>query len=270
MTDGKTPAPTGDALTAENRRLKRAVDELSMLNDLAREISASPDIDKIMRTLVKRSLGAVGGGQGVLTLVASSESNENGTLVRTRASSSDRQAFHVCDSLLGWMTMNKRVLTLNDPRADDRFRGVVWDESIKSLICVPLLVKSELIGVLTIYNKRSGEPFSDEDARLLSIVAAQSAQVVENARLLREEQALIRMREELRLAAQIQLDLLPKEAPALPGYGIAAALVRRPGQIVCLVRRPRVRMGAVPPGPAHGQGRGHGATRLYVAGRLAR
>ena len=220
MTDGSTTAPSSEAMAAENLRLRRAVEELSMLNDLAREISASPDIDKIMNVIVRRSLAAVHGRQGVLTLVARSANDEGGTLVRTRASSSEQQAFHVCDSLLGWMMTRKQVLTLNAPRTDGRFKGVHWDDSIQSLICAPLLVKSELVGVLTVYNKRSGQSFSEEDARLLSIVAAQSAQVVENARLLKEEQALLRMREELRLAAQIQLDLLPGEPPDLPGYGI--------------------------------------------------
>jgi len=56
---------------------------------------------------------------------------------------------------------------------------------------------------------------------LLSIIATQSAQVIENARLLKEEQALIRMQEELRLANDIQTNLLPATTPQIDGYDIA-------------------------------------------------
>jgi len=45
---------------------------------------------------------------------------------------------------------------------------------------------------------------------------------VENTRLLEEEKKLLVLREELRLASQIQQKLLPKSPPEIPGYDIAA------------------------------------------------
>jgi sigma-B regulation protein RsbU (phosphoserine phosphatase) len=93
-----------------------------------------------------------------------------------------------------------------------------------------MMIKSELMGVLTVYNKKDGKQFTDEDQRLLAIIAAQSAQVVENARLYESEQALLRMKEEVRLAARIQTDLLPSSAPVVEGYDIAGKSV--PAQVV--------------------------------------
>jgi sigma-B regulation protein RsbU (phosphoserine phosphatase) len=116
--------------------------------------------------------------------------------------------------------LNKKPLIINNPRADERFRGVPWDESIHSLIAVPMMVKSELRGVLTVYNKRDDLPFTEDDVRLLAIIAGQSGQVVENARLYEKEQALARMQEEIHLAARIQSELLPKSPPKVEGYEI--------------------------------------------------
>jgi sigma-B regulation protein RsbU (phosphoserine phosphatase) len=93
-----------------------------------------------------------------------------------------------------------------------------------------MMVKSSLQGVLTVYNKRDGGQFTEEDQRLLAIIAAQSAQVVENARLYEEEQALHRMKEEVRLASKIQIDLLPKTSPKIAGYDVAGKSV--PAQVV--------------------------------------
>jgi len=92
------------------------------------------------------------------------------------------------------------------------------------------MTKAELKGVLTVYNKKGAEHFTEDDQRLLAIIAAQSAQVVENARLYEAELDLQKMREEIRLASRIQTDLLPKEQPRIPGYDIAGKSV--PAEVV--------------------------------------
>jgi len=213
------------ALEEENRRLRRAVRELSVLNDLAREIGASLDSQHIMSTIITRSLRAVRAEQGVITLIDRHADDGMRTLVRTEAGPHGGQALHVEESLLGWMQLNKRPLLIGDPPADDRFPGVRWDETVRSILCVPLLMKSELTGALTVFNKKGTDGFNEDDQRILSIVASQSAQVVENARLHEEEESLRRMEEELRLASEIQLGLLPDTAPRVPGYDIAGASV---------------------------------------------
>jgi len=178
-----------------------------------------------MRTIVQRSLHAVQAEQGVITLVGSDPVSDTTTLIRTQLSTSEHPKFHLDRALLGWMYLNTKPLLVNDPQHDERFRGVHFDASIRSILCVPLVVKSALKGVLTAYNKKDQQGFTPEDERLLAIIAAQSAQVVENARLYEEERLYIKMKEELRLASRIQSDLLPKERPQIPGYDIAATTI---------------------------------------------
>ena len=218
------------SLQEENQRLKRAVEELSLINDLARAIGASLDPQEIMGTIVRRSLRAVNAEQGVMTLVDQAANDPMKTLVRATVSSAEHEQFHLNQTLLGWMHLNKKPLLMNSPQTDERFRGVKWDETIQSLLCVPMMIKSELKGVLTIYNKKEGKSFTEEDQRLLAIIAAQSAQVVENARLNEREIQLVKMQEEVRLASRIQADLLPKESPNIPGYEISGQSI--PAQMV--------------------------------------
>ena len=209
-----------NALQAENSRLKRAVEELSILNEMAREIGSSHDSKAIMDKVIGRSLRAVDAKQGVITLVDSA-SEDARTLVRAMVTSSLQKEYHAEQSLVGWMLQNREPLLLNKPAEDRRFRGVRWDDSIKSILCVPLIVRSTLIGVLTVYNKKEAGGFTEEDQRLLTIIAAQSAQVLENARLFEEEKELLLMQEDVRLASKIQMELLPRSAPKISGYDIA-------------------------------------------------
>lgn len=214
--------PSREELLDEIRKLRRAVSELSILNDLARDIGASIDSAKIMQRVINRSLRAVNAEQGSITLVGQDSTDPYKTFVRDMVSSSQHQPYHIDQALLGWMHLNKKILSITDPRNDTRFAGVHWDESVTALLCVPLLSKSRLIGILTVLNKRDGTSFNLEDERLLAIIASQSAQVIENARLYEEEQRYIQVQEELRLAKEIQLGLLPAEIPQIPNYDIAA------------------------------------------------
>jgi sigma-B regulation protein RsbU (phosphoserine phosphatase) len=191
--------PPLDALERENQQLRRAVEELSVLNELSIAISSSRGTEEVIQTIIRRSIKAVGAEQGVITMVGDDVSDPTKTLVRAMASSGDREAYSPDQNLLGWMYINRKPLVINQPRSDSRFQGVKWSESVRSLVSVPMQVHSRLIGILTLYNKKRGGEFSTGDQRLLSILAGQSAQVVETARLYEEEKKLATVQQELRI-----------------------------------------------------------------------
>ncbi|MDX1429490.1 MAG: SpoIIE family protein phosphatase, partial [Rhodothermales bacterium] len=211
-------------LQLENQRLRRAVEELSILNDLATAIGGTNDATEIMEIIVKRSLKTVHAEQGVITLINEEHNRDPlSTFVRSMSSSSEHHAIHPDESILGWIMTYQRPLVVNDPANDPRFQGTRFDETVRSIICVPMVARSRLVGTLTIYNKKDAGGFTEADQRLVSILAAQSAQVLENARLHEEESALQQIQEELKLASQIQSKLLPQTMPQLAGYDVAGA-----------------------------------------------
>ena len=219
-----------DLIEEEMRRLRRSVEELSILNDLAHAIGGLMDPQEVMKVIIHRSVHAIQAEQGVITMVDEESGDPMRTLVRTMVNKSVRNPYHFNNALLGWMQLHRVPIQLNTPREDPRFQGVPWDDSIRSLLCVPLMVKGEVRGVLTVYNKKTAGGFTMDDQRLLSIIAAQSAQVIENARLYESERALLRMKEEVRLAARIQADFLPQVLPSVPGYEVAGRTI--PAQVV--------------------------------------
>ena len=210
-------------LEEENKRLRGAVDELAILNDLALAIGGSLNSEKIMRSIIGKSIRALGAEQGDITLIGEDQANPTQTLVRSMITTSEHSPLHLNQNLLGWMQINKKPLLINEPENDSRFRSVEWDNSIRCLLSAPLMARSKLIGILTIYNKRAEgvAGFSESDQRLLSIISAQSAQVVENARFYEEEQAYLFMRKELELASSIQKKMLPMAPPQIEGYSVA-------------------------------------------------
>ncbi|MCK4836932.1 MAG: PP2C family protein-serine/threonine phosphatase, partial [Candidatus Aminicenantes bacterium] len=179
-------------------------------------------LDRILDLVVQKSLKHMKAEQGaVLLLDEKKEEKPFQTMIRGWDTTTDTLPFRLDTQLTGWMLKNRQPLLINNLKEDRRFHTMT-DESlaIRSLLCVPLILKGHMIGLVSLFNKKAAEGFSQEDQRLLSIIAAQSTQIIENARLLREEQELIKIQEELRLAYDIQTNLLPEKPPAISEYDI--------------------------------------------------
>jgi sigma-B regulation protein RsbU (phosphoserine phosphatase) len=210
-------------LQDENQKLRIAVEELSVLNEIATAITSTQTIEKIVDLIVRKCVKHIKVEQGVVMLLDEKDTqNPFHTMIRKQDSTTNLLPFRLDTQLTGWMLMNKAPLLINDFQSDKRFSTVKdVDFPIKSLLSVPMLLKGKMIGLVTVFNKKSDSGFTINDQRLLGIIAAQSSHVVENARLYQNEQALIKLQEEMRLAYDIQVDLLPKEQPKVEGYQIA-------------------------------------------------
>lgn len=92
-------------------------------------------------------------------------------------------------------------------------------------LLLPIGTSDDLHGILSLGPKRSEEPYSGQDIRLLESVANQTALALENGRLtatVAEEAALReRITSELEIARQVQQRLLPRAAPKVPGLDLA-------------------------------------------------
>jgi sigma-B regulation protein RsbU (phosphoserine phosphatase) len=139
--------------------------------------------------------------------------------------------YRLSSQLTGWMLKHQKPLMINDFAKDDRFSQTA-DKTfkIRSLLSVPLLSKGKMIGVLTLFNKKQTEGFSNHDQRLVSIISSQSAQIIENARLYEEEQQLIQVQKEMEMACKIQMNLLPQQPPQHSHYEIIGKSI--PAQFV--------------------------------------
>ena len=219
-------------LKSENARLKRAVQELSILNEIATAISSMHSLDKIVALIVDKCVKHLRVEQAAVMLVSKEkEGDPFQTMIRQADSTSEIIPYRLNTQLTGWMLKYQKPLVIDDFESDDRLTHVDNELfPIRSLLSVPMTLKGRMIGLITVFNKRTGENYNADDQRLLSIIASQSAQIIENARLSEEEQELVRMQHEMRMAMEIQTKLLPKTSPVLAGYDIAGLSI--PARVV--------------------------------------
>ncbi len=83
----------------------------------------------------------------------------------------------------------------------------------------------EPLGVVNLSDRRSGQPFSAGDQKLVQAIATQIGTAIQNARLVREALHQQRLRQEMALASDLQMKLLPKPSLVAPEADVAARVV---------------------------------------------
>ena len=93
------------------------------------------------------------------------------------------------EGIAGWVAQTGEPLLVPDVRKDPRHYRKADKVShfvTKNMLCVPVKVKNQVIGVLQAVNKLHDEPFAKEDLDLFAALANQVAIAIENARLYEE------------------------------------------------------------------------------------
>ncbi len=98
---------------------------------------------------------------------------------------------------------------------------------LQAELLLPLSARDQLLGFISLGPKRSDEPYSGTDVRLLKSVAAQTGLALENARLMaaitEEVAQRERLNREVEIAREVQERLFPQTLPPIAGIEYAGA-----------------------------------------------
>ncbi|MDP3024447.1 MAG: SpoIIE family protein phosphatase [candidate division Zixibacteria bacterium] len=91
--------------------------------------------------------------------------------------------------IAGWVAQNQEPVIANQARQDPRFSPELEEKigfRIDSIICVPVLRRGSLLGVMVAMNKLDGKEFTEEDLKIFSSLADQVAIALDNSYLYRK------------------------------------------------------------------------------------
>jgi signal transduction histidine kinase len=108
---------------------------------------------------------------------------------------------HLGEGISGWVAKHKEPLLLVGPIKDARFSGV--GRGIKDALCVPLTAPSDVIGVLSVSNKKGAGNFSEADLERLVELSRPAARMILLTLAQREADAESRAWERKQLAQEI-------------------------------------------------------------------
>jgi signal transduction histidine kinase len=180
------------AIALENAQLLEAAEQralqLATLNQVSRIVNQTLDLDTVLQLIMEKSLELLDAEAGSV-LLANDDADALTFEVVLGPVGRQLRGMQVAigsGSIVGTVAKEMHSLIVNDVQADPRW-NTSFDQTTefitRNLICVPMVSRDRLVGVIEVLNKRAPECFSEEDTELLSSFAAQAAIAIENARL---------------------------------------------------------------------------------------
>jgi signal transduction histidine kinase len=171
------------------RHAEHDLRELHLLYQVGQSLATNLDLPSLLED-IKRHIPEVIGADRCSIMLLDEHTREL-ILQTTDTHSGEPREFRIPTDrgIAGWVATNGIGQIVNDVEADPRwFDGVARDIDFvtRSILCAPMRRGDRTIGVMQVLNKRSGEPFTEQDLRLLTTLATQAAIAVENARLVRD------------------------------------------------------------------------------------
>ncbi|MGQ9629894.1 MAG: diguanylate cyclase [bacterium] len=170
--------------------LARLVSKLYTLVEVSALTSSSLELRRVLDMIMRYSRQVLDAEASSLMLI-DEETNE---LVFEIAQGEKGEAVRsirlkVGEGIAGWVAETGQPLLVSDAKSDPRFYRKADEVSqfeTKSVMCVPLLRKDQVIGVVEVLNKlesAGGPAFNEEDLEIFKALANHASIAIENAKL---------------------------------------------------------------------------------------
>jgi PAS domain S-box-containing protein len=181
----ETPRPSLTDLSASR---------LAALQEMGHRITGSLEVSATLRSVLDSLVEITGAERACIML----RDPSSGTLELATGRNIDASGVAadptISRSIAGTVFREGRPLLLGDAASDPRFSAYesVVGHSLRSVVCAPLIVRGQSIGVVYVDNSLGAEMFNQADLDLVTAFANMAAPAIENARLHETLEAQVR------------------------------------------------------------------------------
>ena len=196
----------------------REVRNLNALLEVSRALGAEMHLDSLLPVIIHKTTEVMDAERSSL-FIYDPDSDELWSKV---AEGMDEKTirFPAGVGIAGDVAKTLETANIPDAYEDPRFNPEFDKQSkftTKAVLCMPMTTrKGELIGVIQVLNKTDGGTFQEGDEKLLEALCIQAGVAIVRARLTEAFLEKQRIEESLKLAADIQMGMLPSTFPAFP------------------------------------------------------
>jgi transcriptional regulator with GAF, ATPase, and Fis domain len=163
------------------------LDAYTKLYEFSDQLMHVRDLTELLDTLMDAVIQITNADKGFLILA------EGETLDIKVARNLNRENIadaitQLSDSIIAKVVRSRKPVIISDAMHDDEFAAAksVMHLKVSSVICVPLLDRGRLLGLIYVGNDSIRDLFQDQTLRVLTVFASQAALIVANALLLNE------------------------------------------------------------------------------------
>jgi diguanylate cyclase (GGDEF)-like protein len=176
----------------EKEDLDKTIQNLSLLYSIGKAMNYISDLKNLLQFILSQAIEVTSAEKGSLMLYDLETDQLN---IRVLAGMEDAafqekvnnneiecRSFKPGEGIAGRVYMTAKPIVVNNIEDDDVF--IDSEKSyVRSIVCIPMIVYSDVIGVINVTNKRHGKDFTDEDVEMLKAVADQAAVAINKAQL---------------------------------------------------------------------------------------
>lgn len=202
-------------------RVSRQARQLTLLTEISRELTSILNVDELLKRIADLVTRIIDYQMFSILLL-----DPTGTLLQHRFSLRFNESVKLKHEiplgvgLVGYAVQHKQAVLVPDVSKDPRY--IKANPETRSELCIPLIYKDKVIGVLDIEHTRRGY-FTEDHVSTMTTLAAQVAIAIENATLYeqiaRQEK---RLEQDLALARELQFRLLPQKMPTFQNAEVAS------------------------------------------------
>ncbi|MCC6259715.1 MAG: GAF domain-containing protein [Anaerolineales bacterium] len=172
---------------------------LELLIGVSREVASALDLRTVLQRLLFAVLQNVGGERASIMVIDDTGKPVDATIIygkQFHEHTTQQLKETIERGLAGWVVKNRKAALIKDTSQDERWLRRADDEiertGAKSAICVPLISRKQLVGVLTLVHS-TPNVFDQTHLELMQAIADQASIAVLNARLYSESQRTARV-----------------------------------------------------------------------------
>jgi signal transduction histidine kinase len=177
---------------------------LQLLQEMTLRLTSELNVETLLENILNSAIKVMGAVAGSLILLdGRTDELVFAVVVGGSGEALQGQRMPRDKGIAGWVLNARAPLIVDDVSQDERFYEIKSDGfRTANIICVPLITRGDIIGVLQVLNRGSGERFNQADLELLMTFAAQSATAIQNARLVQalrqEKERIVALEEDVR------------------------------------------------------------------------
>lgn len=183
-TKDKTESLPSNSTPKERFNVER---RLSLVLETGRHLSAILDLDELLETIMDSAMELVGAERGLLFLYPEEEGQELELKVfrNVLKEEMEKTSSQISKGIIKKVENEKVPVIVDDASFDDTLKtdASVVRQDLKSILCVPILVRGRLLGVLYLDNSLMSGVFNKSHLEILDLIGSQAGVSIENARL---------------------------------------------------------------------------------------
>lgn len=177
---------TIENLTSQYKMAQNWALGLALVEEIGRNLASTLDLNEVLTRLLTRTYNTIDVEDGSVLLIEEASGDLiSQVILGSLAKGTKPFRIPKGQGIAGEVAETGMPIIVNEAKDDPRHFTKIDEDTgfiTKSILCVPLLTHEKIVGVLEVFNKKSG-PFTEQDQQLLSSIANFAATAIENAQL---------------------------------------------------------------------------------------